>query len=249
MMNQETSSSLANESKDLLTISTNLPALHADSIDFSNALRVVNRTRRFVLEVPTLENGGELLVYPEGCAQSGEAIKKTPEGATDRGVIFFNTKDSVWQAARGNGKETILINDISAEQAGLLHSKLLELGSAGPLDADGIRQLLRYARDTLGCVDFYDKKLSGVEAEMKVIDEDNPYYREVTKETVHLAVLVRHGFTFEGPVPQVFPEGAIILNSGKHSWGIDKGVFQRNFKAVQDGALRSLQDLEREFPI
>ena len=46
---------------------------------------------------------------------------------------------------------------------------------------------------------------------------------------------------------QVYPNGAVILNSGRHTWGINSDVFQRNFKVVTINGERELNNLDKEF--
>ena len=70
----------------------------------------------------------------------------------------------------------------------------------------------------------------------------------VTKNTIHQAVFVPSGFIFtDGPVRQTYPEGAVVLTDGKYAWGIDSGVFIRNFKRVDQGQEFDLASLEAEF--
>lgn len=237
------------ESLSLNTSLDVLPPLTPESLNFEQGLKVVNRTTRFVVPVPSLVDGGEPLIYPWATSRQGEAIKLREDGTVERGIVFFNGKDRAWQAVRGNGQEAILINDVSREQAEFLTAELNKLGGAHRITIDGVRTLMEKARGILGITDFYDKKMAGVNADMAVIDPSMPYYRVVTKPAVHSAIYVRTGFTFAGPVPQVYPEGAVIVNDGKHSWGVDAGVFQRNFKAIEGGIERALEDLEKEFPV
>ncbi len=225
-----------------------LPPLDPRTVNFESGLKVVNRTTRFVIPVPELPDGGEPMVYPEGAERAGEPVKKLEDGTPERGIVFFNGKDQAWQAARGNGKEAILVNDVSREQAEALMTRLNGLGGPRKISLEGIKTLLAYARNELGITDFYDKKMAGVAADMVPVDESLPLYMIVTKPTVHSAVYIREGFTFDGPVPQVYPSGAVLVSDGRYSWGIDAGVFQRNFKAIDGTNERALKSLDEEFP-
>ncbi len=221
-----------------------LPLLDPNSIDFSNSILVVNRTPRFIVPVPPLEGGGELLVYPAESPKAGAAIKETPDGSADRGIVFFNPTDSAWQAARGNGLEAIVINSVDPQTARALHARIQ---STSLQTLEQIKDLLRYAHDELGLKDFYHKKLAAIEQETAIIDPANPAYREVTKTTLHRAVYIARGFMFEGPVTQIYRNGGILLNDGKKTWGIETETFLKNFRAVSNGAERRLRTLAEEF--
>ena len=225
---------------------TSLPLLDPKLLNFEEGIKVVNRTTRFVIPVPKLPNGGEPMVYPEGTEKAGLALKELEDGTAERGIVFFNGTDQAWQGVRGNGAEAILVNDVSPEQARALMVKFALLGGAD-ISIDGIKSLLDFARKTLNITDFYDKKMTGVSSEMAVVDSNNPYYMVVTKPTLHSAIYIRSGFTFDGPVMQVYPDGAVIINNGKYSWGIDAGVFQRNFRAISEAGERPLRSLDEEF--
>jgi|GEM_PF-2159360 len=227
---------------------TSLPLLDPKSLNFDEGIKVVNRTNRFIIPIPALKDGGEPLIYPSVSPKAGEAIKALDDNTPERGVVFFNGKDQSWQAVRGNGKEAILANDVTRDQAEALMSKLNELGGTNGISLEGVKSLLDFARNNLSIVDFYNKKLDGVTSDMSVIDPSQPLHMAVTKPTIHSAVYVRDGFTFDGPVKQIYPNGAVILNDGKYTWGIDSGVFQRNFKAVSESGERTLKSLDEEFP-
>ncbi|WP_020405124.1 hypothetical protein [Hahella ganghwensis] len=233
-----------------MTSIDNLPLLKVEPVDFRKALSVVNRTRRFVIYIPKLHDGGEPLVYPEGCDRAGQLMTPGVQGQPDRGVVFFNGKDQAWQSVKGIGEDTILVNDVSDEEADLLLKKYRELIiEHEQIGTTQIKQFLAYATHELGIVDFYNKRRFSVERDMAVIHQDNPFYMEVKNPALHKAIYVPDGFTFDGPVKQVFPEGAVIVNKGKYSWGVDSGVFLRSYRALVSCKERKLGSLEQELGI
>jgi len=229
-----------------LAIMNNLPLLQISSIDFKKAIPVVNRTKRFVIFIPQLPAGGEPMVYPDESEFSGEWIKKKNE----YGIVFFNGKDSAWQAVKGNGKEAIIINDVTEEQSDQLYNKLLKLTvNQNELNLDGIKTLLDFASQDLGIVDFYNKQKSSIHRDMEVVKPNNALYMEVTKKEVHKALYVPDAFAFNGPVLQKFPKGAVMVNKGKFSWGVDTDVFLRSYRAVIGGRERTLGTVGDEFAL
>mgnify|MGYP000120110282 CR=1 FL=1 len=229
-----------------LAIMNNLPLLQVSSIDFKKAIPVVNRTKRFIIFIPHLPGGGEPMVYPEESEFSGEWIKKK----NDYGVVFFNGKDSAWQAAKGNGKEAIIINDVTEEQSGQLYNKLLKLTvNKDDLNLDKIKSLLDFASQDLGIVDFYNKQKFSIHRDMKVVKPNNAFYMEVTKKDVHKALYVPDAFSFNGPVLQKFPKGAVLVSKGKFSWGVDTNVFLRSYRALIGGRERVLGTVDDEFAL
>jgi hypothetical protein len=207
----------------------------------------VNRTRRFVFPVPILEGGGELLVDPNS---PKHFLKTNKNGNADRGVVFWNAKDSAWQSARGNGSEAIIINEPTAEQANLLLIKVNALKLLKTITVKDIKAILTYATDDLKLSDHYHKSLKTAMSENRVLDPIlNPLFVECVKPTKHKALFIREPFRFQGPVTQLYPHGGILLNDGRFTWGIASDVFQRSFRFVEkDGTERVLQLLSLEFP-
>ena len=225
-----------------------LPLLDPGTIDFAKGLAVVNRTTRYILPIPRLPGGGEPLLYPPGSEMAGQAVKKLADGTPERGVVFFNGEDRGWQAVRGNGEEAVIINDTSKDQARLIAAGIAKLaGSADRLSLQGIKELLVYLRNEVGAIDLYPKKLAQAAKETAPMDRGDPLYVRCIKSEIHRAVLVTHGFVFDGPVRQVYPQGAVLLTDGRYTWGVGAEVFRRNFKAVDAGVERDLNALEQEF--
>lgn len=220
----------------------NLPLLKLNPSDFKSALKVVNRTKRFIIFIPALLHGGEPLVFPHESRRAGQSIKQ------GRGVVFFNGIDLAWQGAQGNDEDTIVINDVTDQQAALLLQKyntLLEQNKH--LNLDSIKKLLAYAKDELGILDFYNKRAQSVRRDSRVISSENPFFMEVTKPEIHQAMYVKQAFTFDGPVQQVYPLGAVMVSNGKRCWGVGTAVFLRGYRAVEAGKERVLQGVEQDF--
>ncbi|WP_137939195.1 hypothetical protein [Chitinivorax sp. B] len=215
-------------------MNTELPKVNPNTVDFSGSAVYVNRTSRFVLSIPNLREAGELLIFPEGDSKVGQPMKKNQIGSADRGVIFFNGKDSAWQAVRANGNEAILINDISKEDADLLKSHIDSLTTDGrKLTLQSIKNILSYARNEIGLIDFYHKSLASIKRDMIAMSVKNPYYMIVTKSNKHRAIFVDKPFSFDGPVQQKYPNGAVLVTDGRNTWGIATDVFVKNFKRIE----------------
>lgn len=219
-----------------------LPLLKLSPRDFGRSLSVVNRTKRFILFVPALIHGGEMLVFPNSTLRAGQPIKQ------GRGVVFYNGVDQAWQAALGNGEDTIVINDITAAQADALLAKQTVLrGQNTALNLDAIKKLLAFAKDELGILDFYNKRASSIARDTRVIDAGNPFFMEVSKPAIHHALYVQQAFTFDGPVQQVYPAGAVMVSDGRRCWGVGTEVFMRGYKTIKQGKEQPLTSVQVDF--
>ena len=224
------------------------------TIDFSQGAILLNRSKRFVLPVPELAEGGEPLVIPVGDPAAGKVIYGTDD-APQRGIIFFNGKDSAWQGVQGNGKEAIIINDLSATQAEQLIEKIKSISKdPSSLTVQEIQQTLDFARNDLGLVDFFDKDMESVGTQMEFVSADlncdgRLGYMQVTKQVEHRAVFVPGAVALHGPVEQRYSEGAVIVSDGKYNWGLAPDVAARNWviKGSQ-GEEQPLTDLTKQLP-
>lgn len=218
------------------------PLLRLKPKDFEHGLKVVNRTKRFIVFIPALLHGGEALIFPPQSRHAGQQIK------SGRGIVFYNGIDSAWQAALGNGEDCIIINDISASQAALLLEKYHALlGQNKNLNLQSIKMLLSYANQELHIIDFYNKRASSVSRDTKIIDESNPFFMEVNKPEVHKALYIPYGFTFDGPVQQIYPNGAVMVSTSKRCWGIGTEVFLRGYRAIKNGKECAFSSIEQDF--
>ncbi|WP_228129339.1 hypothetical protein [Acinetobacter tjernbergiae] len=110
-----------------------------------------------------------------------------------------------------------------------------------------IKALLVYAKNELNLIDFYNKRASSVLRDSKPIDQNNPFFMEVHKEEVHKALYIPYGFMFDGPVQQMYPNGAIMVSTDKRCWGVGTDVFLRGYRAIKNGKEYSLINIEDDF--
>ena len=220
--------------------------LKANRLEFVSGLTVVNRSKRFILPIPNWGERGEELIFPQESRRAGDIMKRGQDKRADFGVVFYNGIDSAWQAVRSHGKEAIVINDVSFTQAREIMDIYKEL-NLERITLDGVKELLQYAREDMGIIDFYNTSLKSVKRNSNIITTEIPPYRQVNKKDKHKALYIREAFIFDGPVEQVYPNGAVVLNNGKHTWGIGADIFQRNFKVVTLNGERDLKSLDEEF--
>ncbi len=237
-----------------------LRTIDPESVDFHPTLRVVNRTRRFSLPIPDLGEAAEPLVYPLSSDRAGEAIKAHEDGTPERGVVFYNQTDGIWQGVRANGEGVLVLNDIDPHTASCLMEKIQDAKSnVDELTLDDIIEVLRYAQLELGITDIYNSKRSAIE-NGTVPHEDMPVpegvdgqprndfgYRVVNKDVVHRVALETEGFVFGDKRAQRYSEGAVIMTDEKYRWCVDSKVFQRNFKKLVNGQELPLESLDKEF--
>jgi hypothetical protein len=225
-----------------------LPLLDPSTLDFTSASPYVNRTKRFIVPVPALPEGGEALIFPEGSPKAGQPMKLQSDGVTPaRGIVFFNGTDLAWQAARGDGTGVIIVNDIDRQMADQLARELSELQQLPVTQQlDGIKALLHFAHSKLGITDFFNSNVDAVRDSTSVIDPNNPHYVQVAKKTEHKLAYVADGFSLKGAVDHVYPHGGMVITDGKYTWGIDTQVFLRNFRRKEGGAEHPIASLEEE---
>jgi hypothetical protein len=220
--------------------------LHPSQISFENAAVLLNRSKRFVLPIPELPDGGEDLICPDG-PQQGTAIYLNEDGSVQKGIVFYNHTDSGWQGVQGNGKEAIIINDLTEEQQNKLLVKINQIApDIANISPSQIQAVLKYAREELKLGDMFDKGLESISRQMRFVDlsRSSPDlgnartflgYMEVSKNDEHRAVRIDRGFYLDGPVRQRYQNGAVVVKSGEYVWGVDKGVIQRNW-VLKNGA-------------
>lgn len=107
--------------------------------------------------------------------------------------------------------------------------------------------MLAFAKEELGIIDFYNKHKTSVLRDTKLITPSNPMYRQVNNPAIHKAIYVPDGFVYDGPVKQVFPNGAVMVNRGNHTWGVATDVFLRGYKAFSHGKEEELGDVKEVF--
>lgn len=235
-----------------------LPLLDTATLRFDPTSVFLNRSKRFILPVPDFGDGGEELVVPEGFPHAGAPIYDPG----DRGIRVFNAKDRLWVGARGDGKELIVLNDITPAQAAGLLTLVTDLGfPQRELTFEDLQRLIVHAEEKLGVNDRYAKKRSRLTQHRRLepiltLASGDPVphfgYMEVASDTEHHAVYLRRPFRIDsGPVPQFYPEGGIVVTDGKNRWGVEPGVFMRNWvrkDRSKEILLASLDDVPAENP-
>ncbi len=218
----------------------NLIQIDPSTLDFSKSADILNRSKRFVLPVPALPDGGEELRYPSGHPKQGTPIYTNKDGSVQKGIVFANATDSAWQGVQGNGKEAIIINDLTPQQARCLLAKVREIApDISTITPHQIQEVLSFAR-AQGLVDMFDKDLESIAKQMRFVDDSTPSpslaapstflgYMEVSKDTVHKAARLSKAFAIQGPVLQQYPNGGVVVTDGRYTWGLDSGVCERNW--------------------
>ena len=112
-----------------------------------------NVSLRFYIPVPNWLDILDPVDYP--------AVRMTPKG--EYRFHFRNEVDKRTQAVRVDGTGVVIINGIKPDQAKDLLARSQPLLECG-LDPSGLEDILAYARDRLGLVDFYH----GSEADVRV---------------------------------------------------------------------------------
>ena len=203
----------------------NVPAvtrtLSADDFDFgeSASTPVYSDTLRFILPVPKLEGGGEVLRPPPG-EEPGSFKDHHGRPIRGRGIAFFNPADDCWQVARGDGAAVIIIAPVTEDQGDALMAKIRSL-SPDPerLTFEHLKVLIRYALDDLKMRAAFDSTRAYVAERMTPVDPGGPpglgLHRRKEHDYCH-AVFVPGAGRFLGPAatPQVFKKGAVILRQG-----------------------------------
>jgi hypothetical protein len=224
--------------------------LHFDP-DRSTA--VLSSAQKFIIPVPAF--GGEPLVYPEGHDKSGQKIldfEGRPIG--ERGVIFFNDKDQSVQAVAGDGEGVVIVNEVTADQAGKLHQKI---GGFNPdpnaLTLSQLKQVLDYARTELKLGDMYNSTRAFVREKMTpAVNGEAPRangkeiedygFKKRDDRDICRAVYVPGAFVLEGPAAtaQIFEDGGVVVEQGGEIRGVQPEVFVRTYRLLNGDRIASL---------
>jgi len=216
---------------------TTLPILEPSGLDFSGSADWVNRTERFYLPVGPLEDGGEPLVYPADHPRAGEPLSSDPNA---RGVIVVNGKDRALQGVKGDGTEGFMINCVDLRTAYDLYAMLCAKFSDIPFTTspERIKEFLLTLRQEHNLDDVFQKDECEVLPEHEQLEQlgdidtgDRPFgYFRCRKATKHKAIFVPMPFALRsGPVPQEYPNGAVVVTNGSYVWGIASDVFLSSF--------------------
>jgi hypothetical protein len=179
------------------------------------------------------------------------------------GLVFYNPTDRAWQGVQGNGLEAIVINDVTPEQATKLYRKIDQLtNDPDKLGARQLREILHFATQELGLVDFFDKDQESVTKQMGLVDPSLMRYdfdgisiaalgyMQVTKETPHKALFIAEPFAIpNGPVAQRYLDGAVVVSDGRYSWGVAGKKIDGNWAITNgNGKEVTIQSAATELP-
>jgi len=225
-----------------------------EMVDFSGGSPVISSAQKFILPVPGLGKTGEPLVYPDSHEKAGEQIvdwQGQPIGK--HGVVFFNEKDQAYQAAPGDGKAVIIINEVTKDNARNLLNKVHEfVQDPAELTLEQLKEVLDYARQELRLKDMYNSDRDFIKSKMTPVD---PRYlghqggepiesfglMKRDDRDICQAVFVPGPFQFEGPAAtaQLFPDGGVIVQQGDSVRGIQLDVFLRTYTHSDGRAIKA----------
>jgi len=222
---------------------------------------VVSDGQKFILPVPSFKADGEPLVYPSGHEKAGQPILDH-EGHKigDKGIVFFNYKDSSCQAAAGDGEAVIIINEVDEQQAAKLHKKVMSLQTdVSKLTLKELKEIIAFAKDELALTDMYNSTRSYIKNKMSAFGdvpgtqkqrEDLAYgLKKRNSNDINQAVYIAGAFVFEGPAasPQKFNDGGVIVESKGKMRGVQPNIFVRTYKLANGNPIRDAsKDIKRQ---
>lgn len=213
---------------------------------------VISNAQKFIIPVPAFKQGGEPLVYPKEHPKAGQLIvdyQGKPIGKS--GIVFFNYKDKSWQAAAGDGKSVIIINEVTQEQAEKLDQEIKKLQSnPANLTLNELKKVIAFAIDELKLDDMYNSTRSFIKEKMtSVLSKDSKNKDEIyglkkrDDRDVNQAIYIPGEFVFEGPAasPQKFKNGGVIVEQGGKMRGVQPDIFIRTYKLADGNSIQSLE--------
>jgi hypothetical protein len=211
---------------------------------------VISDAQKFIIPVPALSGGGEPLLYPKGGPKAGKPIldyEGKPIGKS--GIVFFNFKDQSLQAATGDGKSVIIINEVTQAQALLLEGEIFKLrADPSKLTLKELKQVLEFAHKKLELSDMYNSTRSYVKDKMtpviaapkngKSTDELFGLKKRDDRD-INQAIYIAGTFVFEGPAasPQKFDNGGVIIEQGGKMRGVQPDILVRTYKLADGSAI------------
>jgi hypothetical protein len=243
-----------------INLRSDLPAIKSyqpQDIDFQNSSAVISSAQKFIIPIPAFGSNGEQLVYPDSHAKAGEPIldwQNKPIG--ESGIVFYNKKDSSWQAAAGDGTAVVIINQVTREQAQALTSKIKEFKpDPNHLTLGELKEVLQFAAEELGLSDMYNSDRNFIKSKMTPVDPKGSNEEVSTGDCfgfmkrddrdICQAVYLPGTVQFEGPAatPQLFENGAVIVKQGESIRGIQPETFAETY-TYADGTRIDLSSLE-----
>jgi len=218
---------------------------------------VISNAQKFIIPVPDLGQDGEPLIYPKDHPKADQYItdsKGKPIGKT--GIIFFNFKDQSLQAATGDGKSVIIINEVTRDQALKLDQEIRKRQSdPDNLSLKELKQIISFAQKELKLSDMYNSSRSFIKAKMTSVypDNDSEKNKNISEayglkkrddRDVNQAIYLPGDFIFEGPAasPQKFTGGGVIVKQGKKMRGVQPDVFSRTYQHADGSPIKSVKD-------
>ncbi len=218
----------------------------------SQGIPVKLAARSFIIPIP--EGVGEFMTYPEDVGAEPQFKKGMPvinkKGESKgHGIVFRNYADRTVQAARGDGKEMIIINGITEEQGKQL-AAFYQVIAPDPEKAGvaRIRQVLAFAHNKLGIDDFFNGDRDKIPAfEKSQPHPTNPdcgvFIRR--SDEIRRAVLGNGQGQYQGPAasPQQFSGNVIAVGNDRHIWMVQADAFLNTHRHAADDREIKLTDL------
>lgn len=225
---------------------------------------VISNAQKFIIPVPAFKGGGEPLIYPENNTNSGKPILDYEGKAIGKqGVVFFNYKDKSLQAAPGDGKSVIIINEVTDKQAETLDKEIRKLkADPNDLTLKEFKQILEFAHTKLNLSDMYNSTRSFIKEKMTSVlpDKDSKNGR-ITDEAygfkkrddrdINQAIYIPGEFVFEGPAasPQVFKNGGVIIEQEGKMRGVQPEIFLRTYRFADGKEIPSVESLHEQMKL
>lgn len=220
---------------------------------------VISDAQKFIIPVPAFGRMGEPLVYPKENPKAGQPILDYEGKSIGKtGIVFYNFKDQSLQAAAGDGKSVIIINEVTQEQAIQLEDMILKLQpNPGKLTLKELKQVLSFAHEKMSLGDIYNSSRSFVHEKMTPVLPDQKVGKSKDESfglmkrddrDVNQAIYIEGEFVFDGPAasPQKFENGGVIVEQGGKMRGVQPEIFVRTYKLANGSAIKSLTDLKSQ---
>lgn len=216
---------------------------------------VISNAQKFIIPIPVLEDG-EPLVYPKDQTKAGEPIldyEGKPIGKS--GIVFFNYEDKTVQAAPGDGRGVVIINEVTEEQANALYA---EIGKFGKEPANWnlriLKSVIAFAHNQLGLSDMYNSTQDFIKENMTDVSKKDKHatsvfgFKKRDDRDVLQAIYIPGAFIFEGPAatPQQFENGGVIVEQGGKMRGIQPDIFLRTYRFANGTFIISIEKLKKQ---
>jgi len=222
--------------------------ISAAQIDFSEraSAAVVSESLRFVLPVPKLKGGGELLVGPDG----ETLIDRDGKVIEGRGIVFFDPDDQSWEVAPGDGTGVLLFSPITREQGARLAAYIATLARPQDLRLEQLKAVIRFVIDELRLRSAYSSTRAYVAEAMAPAGELlagsglHQRMRDICR-----AVRIAGKGSFLGPAasPQRFAHDVVILKHGDSVRAVQPLSFEANYQFL-DGRPARMAELPTQAP-